>query len=155
MKIEPTDGLTKLVKNELTGGPAVTWSNSKLLVDGDGSECGGCNVAQVTPSTEIRECANGKCEESMALVASMMESMASMVASMASMVASMASMASMVVASMASMASMVASMVVASVASMVALWLGGFDGVEGWRRMVVTGFFDTEGTDVEVPLCPQ
>ena len=47
---------------------------------------------------------------------------------------------------------------------------GGFDGVDGglvasmvsmvawwrrWRRMVVTGVFDTEGTDVEVPLCPQ
>ena len=29
----------------------------QLLVNGDGSECGGCNVAQVTPSTEIRECA--------------------------------------------------------------------------------------------------
>ena len=44
---------------------------------------------------------------------------------------------------------------------------GGFDGVNGglatsvasmmaWLRgMVVTGVFDTEGTDVEVPLCPQ
>ena len=34
-------------------------------------------------------------------------------------------------------------------------WPGGVDGVEWWRRMVVTGVFDTEGTDVEVPLCPQ
>ena len=55
-----------------------------VLVDGDGSESGGCNVldqvqtycwtvcdaesvglcmAQVTPSTEIRECANGICAE--------------------------------------------------------------------------------------------
>ena len=92
----------------------------QLLVNGNGSECGGCNVAQVTPSTEIRECANGKCEESMALVASMMASMESMASN------------------------------------------GGFDGVEWWRRwlrwmasMVVTGVFDTEGTDVEVPLCPQ
>ena len=32
---------------------------------------------------------------------------------------------------------------------------GGVDGVEWWRRMVVTGVFDTEGTDVEVPLCHQ
>ena len=71
-----------------------------LLVDGDGSECGGCNVDQVTPSSEIRECANGKCvkdacgcwialleteegtaqmmlDESMAFVASMVASMAS------------------------------------------------------------------------------
>ena len=28
-------------------------------------------------------------------------------------------------------------------------------GVDGRRRMVVTGVFDREGTDVEVPLCPQ
>ena len=55
-----------------------------VLVDGDGSESGGCNVidqvqtdswivcdakslglrmAQVTPSTKIRECANGICAE--------------------------------------------------------------------------------------------
>ena len=52
MKFEPTDGLTKLVKNEIMGGPAITWSN-KVHVDGDGSECGGCNVAQVTPYIEI------------------------------------------------------------------------------------------------------
>ena len=39
---------------------------------------------------------------------------------------------------------------------------GGFDGVDGglggvewWRRLVVTRVFDAEGTDVEVPLCPQ
>ena len=32
---------------------------------------------------------------------------------------------------------------------------GGVDGVEWWRRMVVTGVFDAEGTDVEVPLCAQ
>ena len=43
----------------------------QVLVDGDGSESGGCNVAQVTPSTEIRVCANGKCEELKAWVASM------------------------------------------------------------------------------------
>ena len=30
----------------------------------------------------------------------------------------------------------------------------GVDGVDGWRRWW-TGVFDTEGTDVEVPLCPQ
>ena len=127
----------------------------QVLVDGDGSECGGCNEAQVTPSTEIRECANGMCvkdacerwialveteegAESMALVASMVASMASMVASMASNVASMASMSSM------------ASMMVASMASM-----DGVDGFDDWRRMVVTGVFDTEGTDEEVTLCPQ
>ena len=41
-------------------------------------------------------------------------------------------------------------------------WPGGFDGVDGWRRwlrwlasVVVTGVSDTEGTDVEVPPCPQ
>ena len=28
------------------------------------------------------------------------------------------------------------------------------DGFDGWRRWW-TGVFDTEGTDVEVPLCPQ
>ena len=39
---------------------------------------------------------------------------------------------------------------------------GGFDGVEWWRRrlrwmasIVVQGVFDTEGTDVKVPLCLQ
>ena len=86
---------------------------------GDGSESGGCNVAQVTPSTEIRECAHGKCEELMAWVASM---------------------ASMVVASMASMVAWVASSggvdgvdggLVASMASMVAWW-------RRWRRMVAS-----------------
>ena len=29
----------------------------QMLVDGDGSESGGCNLAQVTPSTELQECA--------------------------------------------------------------------------------------------------
>ena len=34
-------------------------------------------------------------------------------------------------------------------------WLvASMDGVGGWRRWW-TGVFDTEGTDVEVPLCPQ
>ena len=32
---------------------------------------------------------------------------------------------------------------------------GGLGGAEWWRRMVATGVFDTKGTDVEVPLCPQ
>ena len=32
-------------------------------------------------------------------------------------------------------------------------WFGGVDGVDGWRRWW-TRVFDTEGTDVEVPLCP-
>ena len=36
------------------------------------------------------------------------------------------------------------------VASMVA----SMGGIDGWRRWW-TGVFDTEGTDVEVPLCPQ
>ena len=83
MKIEPTDGLTKLVKNELMGGLAVTWSN-RCSWTVMGSECGGCNLAQVTPSTELQECAIRKWEELMTWVASMM---ASMVASMASMLA--------------------------------------------------------------------
>ena len=53
-----------------------------------------------------------------------------------------------------------ASMVVASMASN-----GGFNGVDGGRVASMasnggvewwwTGVFDTEGTDVEVPLCPQ
>ena len=69
----------------------------------------------------------------------------------------------------------VASVAMASMALMVA-WVassGGVDGVDGVDgggvdaglvasmasnggvRMVVTGVFDAEGTDVEVPLCPQ
>ena len=75
-------------------------------VDGDGSESGGCNLAQVTPSTELQECAIQKWEDLMTWVEP------------------------------------VASMVVASMAS---------SGVEWWRRLVVTGVFDAEGTDVEVP----
>ena len=41
------------------------------------------------------------------------------------------------------------------------IWIGwwrrlvaSMDSVVGWRRWW-TGVFDTEGTDVEVPLCPQ
>ena len=41
----------------------------------------------------------------------------------------------------------------ASMASMAAM--DGVDGFDGWRRWWWTGVFDTEGTDVEVPLCPQ
>ena len=33
-------------------------------------------------------------------------------------------------------------------------WVASMGGVDGWRRWS-TGVFDTEGTDVEVPLCPQ
>ena len=33
-------------------------------------------------------------------------------------------------------------------------WLASMGGVDGWRRWW-TGVFDTEGTDVEVLLCPQ
>ena len=32
-------------------------------------------------------------------------------------------------------------------------WLASNGGVDGWRRWW-TGVFDTEGIDVEVPLCP-
>ena len=32
-------------------------------------------------------------------------------------------------------------------------WVASMDGIDGWRRWW-TGVFDTEGTDVEVPLCP-
>ena len=33
-------------------------------------------------------------------------------------------------------------------------WVASMDGVDCWRRWW-TGVFDTEGTDVEVPLCSQ
>ena len=60
----------------------------QMLVDSDDSESGGCNLAQVTPSTELQECAIPKWEELMTWV----EPVASMVvASMASMVAWVAS----------------------------------------------------------------
>ena len=128
----------------------------RMLVDGDGSESGGirwshfmspenteeirilenaglCAMRKVLAtsgsshsSTELQECAIRQWEERMTWVAA------------------------------------VASVAMASMALMVALWLrwrrrwiGGVDGVEWWRRMVVTGVFDAEGTDVEVPLCPQ
>ena len=42
----------------------------------------------------------------------------------------------------------------ASMESLVVWWPGVVVGVDGWRRWW-TGVFDTEGTDVEVPLCPQ
>ena len=49
------------MKRELTGGrpKLVTYRKvvEQTLVDGDGSESGGCNLAQVTPSTEFQECA--------------------------------------------------------------------------------------------------
>ena len=116
------------------------------------------------------------------MVASM-ASMAWMVASRVSVVASMVSMASLVESrkwlkqraaepkrddervnglAHSDELTLTVAMMMASMASMVAWWLrwrrwwpGGVDGVEWWRRMVVTGVFDTEGTDVEVPLCPQ
>ena len=83
MKRELTGGLPKLSKNEL-----MEWNYRKvveqMLVYGDGSESGGCNLAQVTPSTELQECAILKWEELMTWVGTM----ASMVvASMAPMVA--------------------------------------------------------------------
>ena len=34
-------------------------------------------------------------------------------------------------------------------------WFGGVDGVDWRRSSMVNWVFDTEGTDVEVPLCPQ
>ena len=39
MKIEPTDGLTKLVKNELMGGPAVTYMVDEVACF-QSEECG-------------------------------------------------------------------------------------------------------------------
>ena len=121
---ERADGWSAKTGEERADG----WTYSKvveqMLVDGDGSESGGCNLAQVTPSTELQKFASPKWEELMTWVATV---------------------ASMVVASMASM--------VAWVASSGGVDGGGFDGVEWWRR--ITGVFDTEGTDVEVPLCPQ
>ena len=148
---ERVDGLTfKIDEERADGWSAKTgeeradgWTYRKvveqMLVDGDGSESGGCNLAQVTPSTELQECAIRKWEELMTWVASMA------VASMASDGGSMASSG--------------------GVGRFAGVdwwwlrwrrwWLGGVDGVEWWRRMVVTGVFDTEGTDVEVPLYPQ
>ena len=40
------------MKNELMGGPDSNMVE-QVLVDGDGSECGGCIVARVTPSTRV------------------------------------------------------------------------------------------------------
>ena len=37
---------------------------------------------------------------------------------------------------------------------LVPMMVASMDGVDGWRRWW-TGVFDTEGTDVELPLCPQ
>ena len=74
----------------------------QMLVDGDGSESGGCNVAQVTPSTEIRECANSICvEDACGRWIALLETeegaapmaLEDVMALMASMVAPMASMA--------------------------------------------------------------
>ena len=105
MREERGDGLTFKIDEERADGwsakigeeRADGWTYRKvveqMLVDGDGAESGGCNLAQVTPSTELQECATPKWEELMTWVATVV----SMV------VASMASMASMVVASMASM----------------------------------------------------
>ena len=111
---ERADGLT--FKND--GDRADGWTDKiceeradcsiaveQMLVDGDGSESGGCNVAQVTPFTEVRECANSICvedacgrwialletEESAAPMA-----LEDLMALMASMVAPMDSVASMV-----------------------------------------------------------
>ena len=161
MKIEPIGGLTKFVKNELMGGPAELWSN----------RCSWTVMApNVVDATWLKslpplkyECANVMCvkdacgrwialleteegaapmvvEESIALVASMVASVASMVASMASN----------------------GGFDGFDGVDGVDGGFDGFDGVDGWRRwlrwlasMVVTGVFDTEGTDVEVPLCPQ
>ena len=149
---ERVDGLTfKIDEERADGWSAKTgeeradgWTYRKvveqMLVDGDGSESGECNLAQVNLSTEItRECKWKMDEESTALVAPRMasvESMASMVASKASMVASKAS--------------MVASMASNGWPRWRRWWLR-------WRRWLrwVTGVFDTEGTDVEAPLCPQ
>ena len=109
---ERADGWSAKTGEERTDGWAYRKVVEQMLVDGDGSESGGCNLAPVTPSTELQECAIRKWEELMTWVAT---------------VASMASMAS------------VASMVVASMASMVAWWRrwrrwwpGGVDGVEWW-----------------------
>ena len=97
---ERVDGLTfKIDEERADGWSAKTgeeradgWTYRKvveqMLVDGDGSESGGCNLAQVTPSTELQECAIRKWEELMTWVATV-ASMA--VASMASMVAWVAS----------------------------------------------------------------
>ena len=75
------DGWTDKTCEERADGWTCRNVVEQVLVDGDGSVSVGCNVAQVTPSIELRECANGKCEELMACVASI----ASMVvASMAS-----------------------------------------------------------------------
>ena len=102
---ERVDGLTfKIDEERADGWSAKTgeeradgWTYKKvveqMLVDGDGSDSGGCHLAQVTPSTESQECAIRKWEELKTWVATV----APMVmASMASMVAWVASMASMV-----------------------------------------------------------
>ena len=45
---------TDKICEERAGGWTCRIMVEQLLVDGDGSDCGGCIVAQVTPSTEIR-----------------------------------------------------------------------------------------------------
>ena len=104
---ERADGLTLKIDGERAEGlphkiceeRADGWTSRKvveqMLVDGDGYESGGCNMAQVTPSTELRECANRK-------VGGIDDLGGDDGVDGGGMVASMASMASMVVASMAS-----------------------------------------------------
>ena len=96
MKLEPMDGLTKLVKNELMGGPAEMRSNrySSTVM-----------APQVVDAMWLKSLPPLNYESVHDGVDGVDD--------------------------------------------------GGFDGVEWWRRMVGTGVFDTEGTDVEVPLCPQ
>ena len=69
------------------GGPTEKWLD-RCSVDGDGSGSGGCNLAQVTPSTELQECAIRKWEELMTWVATVASIVVSSMASMVAWVAS-------------------------------------------------------------------
>ena len=121
---ERVDGLTqKNVKNELMG-----WLSKFMKIEPTDGQTKICMAQNAPLETEC--VAPMVLEDVMALVASMVAPMASMVVSMAS--------------------------------NGGVDGFDGFDGVDGWLRwlrwvasMVVTGVFGTEGTDVEVPLCPQ
>ena len=85
---ERADGWSAKTGEERADGWTYRKVVEQMLVDGDGYESGGCKLAQVTPSTELQECAIPKWEELLIWV----EPVATMVvASMASMVAWVAS----------------------------------------------------------------
>ena len=53
---ERADGWSAKTGEERTDGWTYRKVVEQMLVDGDDSESGGCNLAQVTPSTELQVC---------------------------------------------------------------------------------------------------